>query len=68
MTSTLRDFIVNELVYLLSVTDEAGPWTQRAKIVTKNRKKQEADLPWITHFIEHVCQETLELLISRSLV
>src|SRR3974377_33954 len=67
MGSTLADFIVNKLVYLLSVTDEVAPWTQWPKILTERRKIQEAYSEWITNSIEHRSQKPLESLISSAL-
>src|SRR5271157_1781107 len=68
MGSTLGDLIVYELVYLLSVTNEAAPWSQWPKILTEHRKIQEAYSQWITDSIEHLSHKPLESLISRPLV
>ena len=42
MAATLGDFVVNELVYLLSNTDETTPWTQGPEIPTEHWKIEEA--------------------------
>src|SRR5271157_2629248 len=68
MGSTLGDLFEYELVYLMSVADEAAPWSQSPKILTEHRKIQEAYSQWITDSIEHLCHKPLESLISGSLV
>src|SRR5215469_12026742 len=68
MTPALIDFIVNELVYLLSVTDEAAPWAPWAKIMPKHRNKHSAHTGGFAHSIEQCSQNPLKMLITGSLV
>jgi len=68
MSSTLGDFLVNEVVDLPSVTDEVSPWTQRSEILSEHREKQGAYTEWITEFIEHGSQNLLELPAAEALI
>src|SRR5262249_48059073 len=68
MSSTLCDFLVNQLVDLRSVADEASPRSQRPEILLENRKKQEAYSEWIAQLIEHPSQSLLELLATVALI
>src|SRR5262249_17754952 len=68
MSSTLGDFLVNEVVYLPSVTEEAPPRTQRPKILPEHRKEKDAYTEWITQSIEHRSRNLLELLGTGALI
>src|SRR3981081_3244977 len=68
MSSTLGDFLVNELVYLPSATDEALPWTQRQRLLSEYRQQQEACTEWIVQLIEQSFQKLLELPVAEALM
>src|SRR5262245_21356972 len=68
MNSTLRDFLIDQMVDLCSIPDKASPGSQWAEILPENRKKQETYTEWIAQPIEHLPQHLLELLATVALI